>query len=101
MFAKYRAPDDPRRKELDKRIALAWLALRNAERNGNWVRAGELAYGTIPRLERELDQAAVRVVRAVQPVYAKPTSIPEVTRATPPEKTTGALNVVPALLWKA
>ena len=62
MFAKYRAPDDPRRKELDKRIALAWLALRNAERNGNWVRAGELAYGTIPRLERELDQAAVQVV---------------------------------------
>jgi hypothetical protein len=67
-------PFDPP-KELDKRIALAWLALRNAERNGDWVRAGELAYGTIPRLERELDQAVVRVVRAVQPVYAKPTSI--------------------------
>jgi hypothetical protein len=59
MFAEQREPEDPRRKELDKRIALAWLALRNAERNGDWVRASQLA-GTILMLERELDRAAVR-----------------------------------------
>jgi hypothetical protein len=26
----------------------------NAEKNGDWVRAGELKYGVIPRLERTL-----------------------------------------------
>jgi hypothetical protein len=69
MFAEYRAPDDPRRKELDKRIALAWLALRNAERNGKWARASQLA-GTILMLERDL--AAVRVDRVVWAVDEKP-----------------------------
>jgi hypothetical protein len=54
MFAEYREPEDPRRKVAERQIAMAWLALMNAERNGEWALAGELAYGTIPRLEREL-----------------------------------------------
>ena len=61
MFAEYRPPPDPRRKEFEKQIALSWLALRNAERNGDWLRASVLARATIPRLERELELLSVQV----------------------------------------
>jgi hypothetical protein len=66
-FDKHRDPALPRRNELEKRIALAWLALRNAERNGDWRRADQLQFGTIPRLEMEAERAAVRVISG-QPV---------------------------------
>jgi hypothetical protein len=59
MFDKQRDPALPRWNEIDKKIALAWLALRNAERNGDWVRANELEFGVIPRLEMEAERAAL------------------------------------------
>jgi hypothetical protein len=71
-FDKHRDPTLLRRNELEKRIALAWLALRNAERNGDWRQADQLQFVTIPRLELEAERAAVRVVRvdrAGQPVF--------------------------------
>jgi hypothetical protein len=41
------------RKALEQRIALAWLALSNAERNGEWARATQQS-GMILRLETQL-----------------------------------------------
>jgi hypothetical protein len=58
-FDKHRDPGLPRRNEIDKKIALAWLALRNAERNGEWVRGNELQFSTIPRLELEAQRASL------------------------------------------
>lgn len=41
--------------ELDR----ARIELEQAEREGNWARAGELKYATIPQLEEQLSEAAV------------------------------------------
>jgi hypothetical protein len=41
---------------LERQIAMNWLELMSAERNGNWVRAGQLSMA-LPGLERELDLA--------------------------------------------
>jgi hypothetical protein len=56
MFAEYREIDPvaPGGKAIERRIALAWLALSNARRDREWVRAAELEFGLIPRLESEL-----------------------------------------------
>jgi hypothetical protein len=58
MFAEYCEPALPALAQLalrnaDKRLALAWLALSNAEQNDDWVRAAELQFSVIPRLEAE------------------------------------------------
>ena len=40
--------------ELKKRLDEARTSLANAQRGGDWAKAGELAYGIIPGLEKEL-----------------------------------------------
>jgi ATP-dependent Clp protease ATP-binding subunit ClpB len=40
--------------ELKKRLDEARTGLANAQRGGDWAKAGELAYGIIPALEKEL-----------------------------------------------
>jgi ATP-dependent Clp protease ATP-binding subunit ClpB len=44
--------------KIKEELELAKLELDRAEREGNWARAGELKYGRIPDLEKQLQQAA-------------------------------------------
>ena len=43
---------------LKEQLDAARLELEQAQRSGNLARAGELSYGTIPQLQRQLDEAA-------------------------------------------
>ncbi len=44
--------------KLKEQLDAARLELEQAQRSGNLARAGELSYGTIPQLQRQLDEAA-------------------------------------------
>ena len=44
--------------KLKEQLEAARLELDQAQRSGNLARAGELSYGTIPQLQRQLDEAA-------------------------------------------
>ncbi|HEY8566050.1 MAG TPA: ATP-dependent chaperone ClpB [Beijerinckiaceae bacterium] len=56
ITARWKAEKDKlgRAAELKKRLDDARTNLANAQRSGDWAKAGELSYGTIPELEREL-----------------------------------------------
>ncbi|MFN3855908.1 MAG: ATP-dependent chaperone ClpB, partial [Phreatobacter sp.] len=56
MTARWKAEKDSlgRAAELKKQLDEARTALANAQRKGDWAKAGELSYGTIPALEKEL-----------------------------------------------
>jgi ATP-dependent Clp protease ATP-binding subunit ClpB len=46
--------------ELKKRLDEARNTLAKAQREGNWAKAGELSYGIIPQLEKELGELEAR-----------------------------------------
>jgi ATP-dependent Clp protease ATP-binding subunit ClpB len=56
MTARWKAEKDSlgRAAELKKQLEDARNALANAQRKGDWAKAGELSYGTIPGLEKEI-----------------------------------------------
>ena len=56
MSARWKAEKDSlgRAAEIKKQLDEARTALANAQRKGDWAKAGELSYGTIPALEKEL-----------------------------------------------
>jgi ATP-dependent Clp protease ATP-binding subunit ClpB len=56
MTARWKAEKDSlgRAAEIKKQLDEARTALANAQRKGDWAKAGELSYGTIPGLEKEL-----------------------------------------------
>ncbi|WP_439574242.1 ATP-dependent chaperone ClpB [Phreatobacter sp.] len=56
MTARWKAEKDSlgRAAEIKKQLDEARNALANAQRKGDWAKAGELSYGTIPALEKEL-----------------------------------------------
>jgi ATP-dependent Clp protease ATP-binding subunit ClpB len=56
MTARWKAEKDSlgRAAEIKKQLDEARTALANAQRKGDWAKAGELSYGTIPALEKEL-----------------------------------------------
>ncbi len=56
MTARWKAEKDSlgRAADLKKQLEDARNALANAQRKGDWAKAGELSYGTIPGLEKEI-----------------------------------------------
>lgn len=44
--------------KIKEELEMARLELERAEREGNWARAGELKYGRLPQLEKQLDDAS-------------------------------------------
>jgi ATP-dependent Clp protease ATP-binding subunit ClpB len=56
MTARWKAEKDSlgHAAELKKQLEDARNALANAQRKGDWAKAGELSYGTIPGLEKEI-----------------------------------------------
>ena len=56
MTSRWKAEKDSlgRAAEIKKQLDEARNALANAQRKGDWAKAGELSYGTIPALEKEL-----------------------------------------------
>ncbi|WP_371134474.1 ATP-dependent chaperone ClpB [Phreatobacter sp.] len=56
MTARWKAEKDSlgRAAEIKKQLDEARTALANAQRKGDWAKAGELSYGTLPALEKEL-----------------------------------------------
>jgi ATP-dependent Clp protease ATP-binding subunit ClpB len=56
MTARWKAEKDSlgRAAEIKKQLDEARTGLANAQRKGDWAKAGELSYGTIPALEKEL-----------------------------------------------
>jgi ATP-dependent Clp protease ATP-binding subunit ClpB len=56
MTSRWKAEKDSlgRAAEIKKQLDEARTALANAQRKGDWAKAGELSYGTIPALEKEL-----------------------------------------------
>jgi ATP-dependent Clp protease ATP-binding subunit ClpB len=56
MTARWKAEKDSlgRAAEIKKQLDEARNGLANAQRKGDWAKAGELSYGTIPALEKEL-----------------------------------------------
>ncbi|MBL8570363.1 MAG: ATP-dependent chaperone ClpB [Phreatobacter sp.] len=56
MTSRWKAEKDSlgRAAEIKKQLDEARTALANAQRKGDWAKAGELSYGTIPGLEKEL-----------------------------------------------
>jgi ATP-dependent Clp protease ATP-binding subunit ClpB len=56
MTARWKAEKDSlgRAAEIKKQLDEARTALANAQRKGDWALAGELSYGTLPALEKEL-----------------------------------------------
>ena len=74
MTAKWQAERDRLNsaRELKERLDRARIELDHAKREGNLARAGELSYGVIPQLERQLAEAEARddalmVEEAVRP----------------------------------
>ena len=62
MTARWKAERDKLKGAADikERLDQARNELENAKRQGNLQRAGELAYGIIPGLEKELEEAEKR-----------------------------------------
>jgi len=56
MTSRWKAEKDSlgRAAEIKKQLDEARNALANAQRKGDWAKAGELSYGTLPALEKEL-----------------------------------------------
>jgi ATP-dependent Clp protease ATP-binding subunit ClpB len=58
ITARWRSEKDKlgRAAELKKELDEARTQLANAQRSGDWAKAGELSYGIIPRIEKELGE---------------------------------------------
>jgi len=51
--------------KVKEQLDQARVALDQAQRGGDWAKAGELSYGTIPALEKQLEEAAVASANAM------------------------------------
>lgn len=62
ITARWKAEKDKlgRAAELKKKLDEARTQLANAQRSGDWAKAGELSYGVIPGLEKELGELEAR-----------------------------------------
>jgi ATP-dependent Clp protease ATP-binding subunit ClpB len=80
MTARWKAERDKLKGAADikDRLDQARNELENAKRQGNLQRAGELAYGIIPGLEKELGEAEKRGSEAMVEEAVTPTQIAEV-----------------------
>ncbi len=73
MEAEWRAGQSRRTagRQLKEELDQARTKLEQAQRDGNWARAGELAYGVIPDLEKRLAEAESRANTEREEVTAK------------------------------
>ena len=80
MTARWKAERDKLKgaAEIKDRLDQARGELENVKRQGNLQRAGELAYGIIPGLEKELEEAEKRGSEAMVEEAVTPTQIAEV-----------------------
>ena len=80
MTARWQAERDKLKGAADikERLDQARSELENAKRQGNLQRAGELAYGIIPGLEKELEEAEKRGSEAMVEEAVTPEQIAEV-----------------------